>query len=252
MNNYNFISFVSLSIGWIGLVLTHILWSFFKYEDASGGETGVVIFWSGLFSLLFYLLFILLPKKVITKQLETKSFIEFTIGSGLYSLLGFTVLIGWLFLNSDFFGVFIDAFVAGLIFGTTFWYFWNKSELNFESVITKLIGYLIPIVFLIFYLKIFPSLFPTIAYNYVPSTIKNDIEIKTLSKIKIGDSIEEIKDKLPGFIGYEECIGSRAGQYDKFQFRLQWNCCKVVDIEVGERGSFSSTLGGEILKKPCE
>ena len=102
------------------------------------------------------------------------------------------------------------------------------------------------------YLKVFPNLFPKFAYNHVPQSIQNEIEVQTLSKVKIGDSIEDIKNQLPGFIGYEECKGSRAGQYEKYEFRLQWNCCKVVDIEVGERGMIDGTLGGEILNKPCE
>lgn len=181
-----------------------------------------------------------------------RSLIEFSIGSAFYSLIGFIILIGWGFLETNFYGVFIDAFVAGLIFGNIFWLIWHKKGLNFDSISLRTVGYLIPIVFLIIYLKLFPMLFPTLAYNHVPQSIQNEIEIKTLLNVRIGDSIEEIKSKLPGFIGYDECKGSRAGQYEKHEFRLQWNCCKIVDIEVGERGMIDGTLGGEILKKPCE
>lgn len=241
-----------MSIGWIGLIVTHIIWSVINYNDASGGDTGVIIFWSGLFSLLFYLLFVILPKKFIKNQIEQRSFLEFTIGSAFYSLIGFIILIGWLFLQSDFYGVFLDAFIAGLIFGGTFWWIWNKKEVSFKSTPSKILGYLIPFLFLVIYLKVFPNLFPKFAYNHVPQSIQNEIEIQTLSKVKIGDSIEDIKNQLPGFIGYEECKGSRAGQYEKYEFRLQWNCCKVVDIEVGERGMIDGTIGGEIVNKPCE
>lgn len=241
-----------MSIGWIGLIITHIIWSVINYNDASGGDTGVIMSWSGLFSLLFYLLFVILPKKFIKNQIEQRSLFEFAIGSALYSLLGFIVLIGWLFLKSDFYGVFLDAFMAGLIFGGTFWWIWNKKENSFNSIPLKIFGYLIPFLFLVIYLKIFPNLFPKFAYNHVPQSIQNEIEIQTLSKVKIGDSIEEIKSKLPGFIGYDDCKGSRAGQYEKYEFRLQWNCCKVVDVEVGERGMIDGTIGGEILNKPCE
>lgn len=44
MKNYYSISFVSMSIGWIGLILTHIVWSVINYNDASAGDTGVIIF----------------------------------------------------------------------------------------------------------------------------------------------------------------------------------------------------------------
>jgi hypothetical protein len=84
MKNYNSISFVSMSIGWIGLIITHIIWSVINYNDASGGDTGVIIIWSGLFSLLFYLLFVILPKKFIKNQIEQRSLFEFAIGTAFY------------------------------------------------------------------------------------------------------------------------------------------------------------------------
>lgn len=241
-----------MSIGWIGLIITHIVWSVINHKDASGGDTGLIIFWSGLFSLLFYLLFIILPQKIIKKQLELRNLIEFSLGSAFYSLIGFVILIGWLFLQTDFYGVFIDAFVAGLIFGITFWLIWHKKGLNFDSIGLRTVGFLIPILFLIIYLKLFPMLFPKFAYNHVPQSIQNEIEIKTLSNVKIGDSIEVIKQRLPGFIGYDACKGARAGQYEKYEFRLQWNCCKVVDVEVGEIGMIDGVIGGGILNEPCE
>lgn len=252
MKNYYSISFVSMSIGWIGLIITHIGWSVLNYKNASAGDTGVIIFWSGLFSLLFYLLFIVFPQNFIRKQLEERSLIEFSIGSAFYSLFGFTILIGWGFLLTDFYGVFIDAFVAGLTFGITFWLIWNKNGSYFDSIGSRTIGYLIPCIFLIIYLKLFPLIFPSFAYNYVPRSIKNKIEIKTLSNIKIGDSIEDIKSKLPGFLRYDDCRGSRAGQYEKYDFRLQWNCCKIVDVEVGKRGMVEMTIGGRIVNEPCD
>ncbi len=44
MKNYYSKSFVSMSIGWIGLIITHIIWSVINYNDAGGGDTGVIIF----------------------------------------------------------------------------------------------------------------------------------------------------------------------------------------------------------------
>ena len=44
MKNYYSKSFVSMSIGWIGLIIAHIIWSVINYNDAGGGDTGVIIF----------------------------------------------------------------------------------------------------------------------------------------------------------------------------------------------------------------
>ena len=94
MKNFKKISFFALVLGWIGQIITHIIWSNLRYENASGGDIGVVIFWSSFFLLIYYGLFILIPSKKITKLSEKIRILYFTLLSGFYALIGFTILIG--------------------------------------------------------------------------------------------------------------------------------------------------------------
>ena len=67
MKNFKKTSFLSLTLGWIGLIITDIICSNLTYKNASGGDTGVVLFWASFFLLIFYGLFILIPQKRIVK-----------------------------------------------------------------------------------------------------------------------------------------------------------------------------------------
>ena len=249
MKHFKKISFLALVLGWIGQIITHIIWSNLRYDNASGGDTGVVIFWSSFFLLIYYGLFILLPRKRIAKLAENIEILNYTLLSGIYALIGFTILIGWGFLiSSNFLGVFIDAFACGLIFGLTFHYLWNKkrTELKQKHLIPI---FTLPILFLFVYLFAFPKLFPAYAYNTVPQYIRHEILKNTIPKFKVGDGIAELQKALPGEFEFEECYGNRGAMLENFQYVIEVNCCKIVRIEYGPRQKTGYTMGGK--RKPC-
>jgi len=250
MEHFKKISFLALVLGWIGQIITHITLSIWRYESASGGEIGVVLFWSAVFMLIFYGLFILLPKKWIVELAEKFGIVQFTVLSGVYGLIGFTVLIGWGFLMANnFHDVFLDAFVSGLIFGFTFHYIWNNQRNQIDKTL------LIPIIatptlFLFIYLFAFPKLFPSYAYNLVPQYIRHDILINTIPKFKVGDDLSELQKALPGQFEVEECYGGHSAYLENFQYVVEVNCCKIVRIEFGPRQNTAYSMGGG-AKKPC-
>lgn len=249
MKHYKKTSFFALSLGWIGQIISHIIWSNLKYGNASGGDIGVIIFWSSFFLLIFYGIFILLPGKWIVQLAEKIGISLFTLLSGVYALLGFTVLIGWGFLMSgNFNGVFLDALVCGLIFGLTFHLIWNKKrkELKQKHLIPMLTS---PFIFLFIYLFAFPKLFPSIAFNYVPQYVRNEIIKNTIPTFKIGDELSELQKALPGEFDFENCYGNRAAMLEEFQFVIEVNCCKIVRIKYGPREKIGYTMGGK--RKPC-
>ena len=248
MKNYTKISFLSLSLGWISLLITHIIWSNIKFGNAAGGDTGVILFWASFFLIIFYAFFILLPQRSIVKLTEKLDIISFTLLSGVYALAGFIILIGWIFLKSDFTGVFMDALVCGLIFGNTFHRLWNGKRNCFQQAhwIPILI---LPFAFLFIYLSAFPKVFPSLAYNAVPQYVRHDILKETIPKFQIGDELAELQKALPGEFQFEDCSGSRGGMLDDFQYVVEVNCCKIVRIEFGPRQSTGYIMGGP--KKPC-
>lgn len=248
MKNFKKISFLALTFGWIGLIVTHIIWSNLRYDDASGGDTGVILFWASLFLLIFYGLFILIPQKIIVKLTKKLNVILFSIISGIYALAGFIILIGWLFLRSDFSGVFLDALVFGVIFGFSFHTLWTKKRTDFKQI--HLIPILtLPIGFLLIYLIAFPKLLPSVAYNLVPQYIQHDILINTIPKFKVGDKLTDLQKALPGEFDFEDCYGNRGATLNGFQYVIEVNCCKIVRIEYGTRQKNGYTMGG--TRKPC-
>lgn len=249
MKNFKKTSFLSLTLGWIGLIITHIIRSNLRYDNASSGDIGVVLFWASFFLLIFYGLFILIPQKKIVKLTEKLNLSLFTFLSGIYALIGFTILIGWGFLIAEhFYEVFLDAFVCGLIFGLTFHLIWNKKRNELKQI--HLIPILtLPIFFLFIYLFAFPILLPSFAYNAVPQYVRHDILKNTIPKFKIGDELSKLQKALPGEFDFENCYGSRGASLEHFQYVVEVNCCKIVRIEFGPRQKKGYTMGGK--RKPC-
>jgi len=249
VKNYKKISFLSLTLGWIGLIITHIIWSKIRYENASAGDTGVIIFWSSFFLLVFYGLFIILPRKRIAKLAENIGIVQFTLLFGVYALIGFTILIGWGFLMSNnFLEVFIDAFVCGLIFGLTFHYIWNKKRNELKQIHLIPI-FSLPILFLFVYLFVFPKILPSYAYNLVPQYVQHDILKNTIPQFKVGDDLSGLQKALPGEFDFDNCYGNRGAIFENFQYVIEVNCCKIVRIEYGSRADKGYTMGGK--RKPC-
>ncbi len=248
MKNFKKTSFLSLTLGWIGLIITHVIWSNLRYENASGGDTGVILFWDSFFLLIFYGLFILIPQKRIVKLTEKLTLTSFTLLSGIYAILGFTILIGWGFLMSgNFDGVFLDAFVCGLIFGLSFHLIWNKKRNELKQI--HLIPILtLPIFFLFIYLLAFPKLLPSIAYKTVPQYVRHQILKNTIPKFKVGDDLSELQKALPGQFEFENCYGNLSMSLENFQFVIEVNCCKIVRIEFGPRDNVGYTMDGK--RKP--
>lgn len=114
--------------GFLALIITHILWSVSAYGNASSGDTGIIIFWAAIFLILFYLVFVLAPKKLFEKIVRRTNIYIFSLGFAFYALLGFILMIGWIFLNSNFKGVFLDAFFYGLTFGIVFHKLENQNK----------------------------------------------------------------------------------------------------------------------------
>lgn len=250
MKNYKKTSFLSLTIGWIGLIVTHIIWSNLNFYSASGGDTGVILFWASFFLLIFYGIFVLWPRKLIVRLAESLNLVVFALISGIYALIGFVILIGWIFLFTDFTGVFIDTFVFGLIFGIVFHIIWK----NYKNLISKkhLVPILIfPFVFLFIYLVVFPKLAPSLAFNSSPQYVRHDILKKTIPKFKIGDELSNLQKALPGEFNFENCKGNNGAILGDFQYEIVVNCCKIVRIKYGPRNGEGISFGGEI-EKPCK
>ncbi|EMR02616.1 hypothetical protein [Cesiribacter andamanensis] len=133
MKSYTYLTLAAMLISWAAGLGGHALLSIPLYGSVAGGDTQMVAFWSAPFMLLAWGLFILLPEKWILKVYRKRSrwgFVLFTTG---YALLTFTLLIGWIFLQSgNFWIVYADAAVIGGVFGLAFRLLVRWSEKHYR------------------------------------------------------------------------------------------------------------------------
>jgi hypothetical protein len=242
---FNSISFRAVAFGWMALIVSHASFSRLYYGDVASGDLDVVAFWATLFLLIYNALFIQLPSKWITRISHRLSFPQFVLASTLYALVGFTILIGWAFISSDFLVVFFDAAVFGLVQGAVCYKYLTQKENVSLSFFTSL---LIPALFLAIYLIVFPALLPRVAYKLVPKSIKTEIFNRTIQKISIGDDASKVFHMLPGEFDENSCHTNQAGASNKFSYVIKIECCKVTRIEYSY-SNVSYTIGGR--KQPC-
>jgi hypothetical protein len=121
MNGYTYLTLQALGISWVAGLVGHALLSIPLYGSPKGGDTQLIAFWSAFFMLLAWGLFFRLPEKWIINVYRKSSLWGFTLFTTAYALLSFTLLIGWLFLESgNFLIVFADAALIGGVFGLSF------------------------------------------------------------------------------------------------------------------------------------
>ena len=233
MKNYIQKTLIAHLFGFLALILTHIFWSVNTYGNASSRDTGIIIFWAGIFLILFYLVFVIIPKKILEKIVQKTNIYLFSLGFAFYALLAFILLIGWIFLHSTFNGVFLDAFFYGLTFGFVFY----KLENQHKKIKVKDFALLfsLPIIAFFIYIFILPKLFPVFAFKIVPKQTKEKILKETLRKFKKGDDFNELKNALPGYFVNSGCDFSTSALMADFQYSLVVENCKITKIESGPR-----------------
>ena len=233
MKNYIYKTLIAHLFGFLALILTHILWSINTYGNASSGDTGIIIFWAAIFLILFYLVFVIVPKKLLENIARKTNIYIFSLGFAFYALLAFILIIGWLFVSSTFKGVFLDAFFYGLTFGIVF----HKLENQNKKLRVKDFALLfsLPIIAFIIYIFILPKVFPAFAFKIVPKQTKELILKETFHKFKKGDDFNQLKNSLPGYFVNSGCDFSTSALMEDFQYSLVVENCKITKIESGPR-----------------
>jgi hypothetical protein len=127
MKSYPLASTLALLAGWSIAILFHGLFSLVTGGSLRSADTTVVAFWSFFFMMLANGFFVQWPEKYISQYCRSHSRIIFLVTAVAYTLTTFTVLIGWLFLSTNFWIVYIDAALIGLGYGFCFPRFWKHS-----------------------------------------------------------------------------------------------------------------------------
>jgi len=194
------LGFFSITIGW---TLTNFLYSIYLgWTYGKATDSGVVLFWSGLFIYIAWVIFIIYPLNKLdhSKQLfKRHTFPLLTAG---YAGLAYAILVGGLFRDFDLVIMFMPlALSIGLFFGLTY-----STLIANDKIVTllnekpplKLISFLSPVVILTFFLWLLPTLFPSVVFRFMPDEIQDKIFVRTIAKYKAGDSFIQLENSVPG------------------------------------------------------
>lgn len=194
------LGFFSVTIGW---ALTNVLYSIYLgWTYGKATDSGVVLFWSGLFVYIAWVIFIIYPlnkldhnKPLLRRQL-------FPFMTAVYAGLAYTILVGGIFRDFELVIMFMPlALAVGLFFGLTYSTLITSNRLAIlltEKPLFKLLSFLSPVYLLVLFLWIFPTLFPSLVYRFMPDEIQDKIFVKTIVKYKIGDSFDKLRNEVPG------------------------------------------------------
>ena len=113
------IGFFSMTIAW---TLMNILHSFYLTSvDGKADDSGVVIFWSGLFIAIAWVIFIIYP---LNRLNPSKQFFKptiFPMATTIYAALTYSIIVGGLFRSLELVFMFMPlAALTGFLFGLTY------------------------------------------------------------------------------------------------------------------------------------
>lgn len=249
------IGFFSMTIAW---TLMNIINSIYLVsEDERADDSGVIIFWSGLFIIIAWAVFIIWPlsrldhsKKLFKPQI-------FTLVSTVYGVLTYSIIVGGIFRSFELVIMFLpQAILVGLFFGLSYSLLIKNQKLigllN-QRPLTKTIFFLSPIIILGFFLWFLPLVAPSLVYRYMTDEVRQKIVTKTIPKFKVGDEIEPLKNALPGYLDHiQNGSGNMSATMEDFAFVIQVNCGKIIRLEYGQsQFDIDGTIYGKLQEKPC-
>ena len=135
MKSYTLATTLALMVGWVAALLFHVLMSILVFGSLKSGDFTIVAFWSFLFAMLANGIFVQIPERFISRLCRRISRLKFVLISIFYALACFTLLIGWLWIQSIYndgnrtFGivVYVEAAIIGLGFGICFPRLWKYA-----------------------------------------------------------------------------------------------------------------------------
>jgi hypothetical protein len=222
-----------------------------------------VIFWSLIFTLAAWLIFIRIPLNRINPSSKIFNKFIFPLLTAIYGLIVFTILIGWGFINTDFYEVFVQACVMGLTFGLVYTF---VSANGLKTKREKTIGYLTPMIILTMFLVVFPTILPTAALKFMPDSIESQIIKRTIKDFKVGDDFNDLKKRLPGWFDRNEFSDFDNGEYNStgglgglkifglFYYTIQVHCNRIVVLQYSDKEDGYKDfppINGRIHEEPC-
>lgn len=249
------LGFFSMTIAWTLMNLFHSI--YLAWAEGKADDSGVMIFWSGLFIIVSWAIFIILPLKKLDHSKQIFSPLIFPFIAGLYGVLIYSIIVGGLFRSIDLIVMFMPlALLTGLFFGVAYSQL-IKSEKLVDFLIrrplAKSIFFFLPAIILFFFLKLLPTITPSLVFRYMPDEIRDKIVSQTIPKFKVGDDFGKLKNYLPGYLDHiHNGSGNMSVFMKDFGFVLQVQCNKIIRLEYGkDQTEYDGTIYGRLNETPC-
>ena len=249
------LGFFSLTIAW-GLM--NLLYSIYlASRDGKADDIGVVIFWSGLFIIIAWAIFLIYPLNKLDHSRKLFKPTIFPFIAAVYGALTYSIIVGGLFRSFDLVVMFMPlALLTGLIFGLSYSILIRSDRLVdflIKRPISKIVFFLLPALLLFLFLWVMPRVAPSLMFRFMPDEIRDKIVARTIPKYKVGDDFEPLKNSLPGYLDHiDNGSGNMSASMGEFSFVLQVNCDKIIRLEYGKNSSdFDNTIYGKLQDQPC-
>lgn len=249
------LSFVSMTIAWALMNFLNAI--YLAYVDGKADESGVVIFWSGLFMVVAWAIFIVFPLRRLdhSRQFFKPHILPFV--SGLYGGMVYSIIVGGIFRSFELVMMFMPlAIVVGLLFGLSYSALIRLEKLTAFLVrrpYAKMVFFLSPAIILFCFLWLLPAIAPSLAFRYMPDKIRDSIVMRTIPRYKVGDKFQPLKEALPSYFDHiQNGSGNMAEYMENFSFVLQVHCNKIIRLEYAvDPKVIDMTIYGKLQDKPC-
>ncbi len=172
------------------------------YQLGKTNDSGVILYWSGIYIILSWVIFIFLPSILIKKLRFGKTIYFAAPIMGMYAGIIFTLLFDPVFEFRETNVSFLPyAILTGLIYGALI------TLVALNQNIEKAILILIPTIGIGFYV-LFPNVFPSQAFRFMPDDTQDKIVSRVIPKLKVGDTYKTFLDILPNAYNSEYSINN--------------------------------------------
>lgn len=243
-----------MTIAWTLMNLLHSI--YLAWIDGKADDSGVVIFWSGLFITIAWAIFIIYPLNKLDHSKPLFKPTIFPFVAALYAALTYSIIVGGLFRSLDLVVMFMPlALLTGIFFGASYSILIRSHrlvELLNKRPLIRVILALSPAIILFLFLWVLPAVAPSLVFRFMPDVIRDKIVSRTISKYKVGDDFEPLKKSLPGYLDHiQNGSGNMAATIENFAFVLQVHCNKIIRLEYASDRELDMTIYGKLQEKPC-
>jgi len=181
--------FIAIIASWLIMNVAYALITALQYGKTN--DSGIILFWSGIYVILSWVIFLWLPTLIFRKIKFGKAIILAGPILAIYAGIIFTLLLGKTFQYSETYTFYLPyAMLTGLVYGILLTLLNHRKELS-------LILWMSVLIMSISFYFIFPLLLPSQALRFMPDKIQDKIVSRIVPKLKVGNKYNPYLTREP-------------------------------------------------------